>query len=375
MADKTSKQIKKQRQKLIRTITRPDFIESHVGTEGCSHLYERHVNVPTANHIDRILDTEAKKPTLNSTSFESEQKAQELIRKCIRNDNNLNQMVDWLMSDDKYELSLRLDTKEVLGETAGTGVSVDPRTKKITEYEANEMVVRIAKNPDAEDGFVLVTAFPQITKDATPTMRDITPDMQQTNAYAKGNPLDKTFYDIVSNPNYDPKRVKIEFKGPPEDHHTVVLSHVDENNPTQTHTFSLHPRRSLFHTHLSVDPAKKAIPTDMIGRNDRDNKVSRFHNPRGMSDIYKKMPYFGSIMEYGFKRLETNIANDPEFIQKMVNERKAYKDSLKTKDEPSKQNRPAKPGRNRPKTPKPRRGYEEVAVTTEPTNDNPSFSM
>lgn len=341
----TKKQLNKKIDELNNIAKKPDLVDCRLGRD--SHLYARHVDATTTDHIERVLDTTAEKPTINSTSFESKEKMQELVSKCMLNNENKLEMAKWLLSDSKRELSLTYRSKN---EKTGTGIAVDPRSKKIAEYETNEMTVRFAKDDTAKGGFVVVTAFPQLTAKAIPTKRDITPDMHATKAYQKGNPVDKTFYDIVSHPDYDPNKVSIGIAGSSSDHHTIYLSHVDEKDPAYTHRLSLNPKKTLFSTHMSVDTSRKPVKTEFIKEHNFGNQISRFHRPEDMADVYKKMPYFGAIMEYGYTKLDQNVKDDKEYLKKIINDRKKYKESQKTKD-------------NKPKT------YE---TKTEQQNNKPS---
>lgn len=327
----TKKQLNKKIDELNNIAKKPDLVDCRLGRD--SHLYARHVDATTTDHIERVLDTTAEKPTINSTSFESKEKMQELVSKCIRDSENKMAMAKWLLSDSKRELSLTYRSKN---EKTGTGIAVDPRSKKIAEYETNEMTVRFAKDDTAKGGFVVVTAFPQLTANAIPTKRDITPDMHATKAYQKGNPVDKTFYDIVSHPDYDPNKVSIGIAGSSSDHHTIYLSHVDEKDPAYTHRLSLNPKKTLFSTHMSVDQARKPVKTDFIKEHNFGNQISRFHRPEDMADVYKKMPYFGALMEYSYNRLDQNVKDDKEYLKRIINDRKKYKESQKTKTDKAK---------------------------------------
>lgn len=305
---------KNKRREIIKATNEPNFINTHIGINHDSHLYERHVYPTTTEHIDRVLDRTALKPTLNSTAFESAEKMQMLVRKCIQSDDNLDTMTNWLLSDSKRELQLTYRDDDVI---MGTVINVNPKNHKIAEYEAKQITARFAKNPDAPNGFAVVTAFTQCTNESKPTMRDITPDMKATKAYQNASMIEKTFYDVVSNPNYDPEKMSVELEGAKNKPDTVKLSYIDEENPVYTHEFVLGAKKSLFYTRMSTDNLKKPIKTDMISKQDKNNKISGFHNPEGIADVYKKMPYFGSMMEYSFKQLNHNIRKDYKQRTKM----------------------------------------------------------
>lgn len=383
----TKKDLTRKQKELANIAKKPDVVDCRMN-EQC-HLYDRHVNPTTTDHIERVLDTTADKPTINSSSFESEESMKKLVAACMLEPNNRLEMAKWLLSDTKREISLSY--KNPNGKT-GTGIAVDPRSKKIAEYETSEMTVRFAKDDATKGGFVIVTAFPQINERSTPTKRDITPDMHATKAYQKGNPVDKTFYDIVSHPDYDPNKVSIGIAGSSSDHHTIYLSHVDEKDPAYTHRLSLNPKKTLFSTHMSVDTSRRPVKTEFIKEHNFGNQISRFHRPEDMADVYKKMPYFGAIMEYGYTRLDQNVKDDKEYLKKIINDRKKYKESQKTKDDKPKTYEPKTERQNnktsvkdqaqpaqQPKTPDPtqtarpssraQRAMDMVAATIAPRSD------
>lgn len=286
-----------------------NFIEQHLPENG--HLFDRHVNKTTAEHIDRILDTNTEKPTLRSSSFTSKNQMFSVIKEALRDERNLNNINQWLNSDRKNELQIEYTTKNK--NIIGRGVSVDPKTRKIAEYETNSMILRLAKNSSLDHGFAIVTAFPVLTQESKATNRDLRNDMQQTNTYQNANPIDQTLYNIVCSQNYDPDTFSVGTAGPKHNHHTLYLSQLDPENPAYTHRFSFNVKKCLFQTYKSMDSAREPVKTDFITEKDQFNAISRYHNPKGMDQVYEQMPQFGQLIEQGYQCFQTSMRENVEY--------------------------------------------------------------
>lgn len=330
----TYKDIERREDSLKDSLDTFNFVEQHL--DNGNHLFDRHLDKKTSEHIDRVLDVNTEKPTLRSSSFESSRDMFVLIKCAIRDPNNLTQIAKWLESDRKNELQLDYTPKS--GRPTGRGVCVDPKTKKIAEYETNKMTLRLAKNSAFPDGFAVVTAFPVLDKTATPTNQDLSRDMHKTNAYQNANPIDKTLYDIVCNPGYDTEKFSIGTAGPKTNHHTLYLSQLDPVNDAYTHRFSFNARKCLFQTYKSMDYERKPVKTDFISDKDKFNAISMYHNPEGMEQVYEQMPEFGALIEHGYKNFQKSLRKDPEYFKQNTKQKQTQTQDQHTDTKPVKEN-------------------------------------
>lgn len=316
----SKKELERTKHKLRQTLKSDKFIEKH--SNESTHLSDRHIDVPTANHIDRVLDTKTDKPTLLSTSFESEKQMIKLVKETLKDENNLHELAKWLLSDTKKELQITEHYKDQ--QTTGKGIQVNPQTRKIAEYDTRSLTIRIAKNSTMPDGFAIVTAFPLLDKHATPTNRDLSNDMQQTNAYQNANPIDKTLYDLVCRPDFDTETFSVGTAGPGNNHHTLYLSQQDPNENGFTHRFSFNAKKCLFTTYKTMDPTRTPVQSDFISDKDKFNAISKYHNPQGMLEVYQQLPELGVLIEHGYNQLQQHIKDDPEYRKQV------YKQKTKT---------------------------------------------
>lgn len=168
-----------------------------------THLRKKHLKIPDKQHVRRISDT---KQTNHSSSFLSEEIMQEEIRACLRNKKNLKKLVNWLKSD-KKELNL---TNNDGTDTIGSGIEINSRTKRLTEYTAKTTEVRLMKDPSKPDGFAIITAFPILTRNITPTGRNVSHLIKDTKLYQNASKIEQVGMDIANDPRFDPKTMDIQ---------------------------------------------------------------------------------------------------------------------------------------------------------------------
>lgn len=178
-----------------------NFVNNHLPKN--THLRKRHLDLDDHGHTRRITD---KKQTRNSSCFYSEEILQSEIENCIKDKNNQELLSDWLSSDEQ-----RLDLIYENGtHTIGQGITMNPKTKRLTEYRTRTTLVSLKKDPNMPDGFAIVTAFPVLTKTKTPTGRDISHPIRKTELYEKASPIKKIALEIANSPRFDPNTMNIQ---------------------------------------------------------------------------------------------------------------------------------------------------------------------
>lgn len=198
MNDQEKKQL---REHLLTEINKSDFIDNRLTSN--THLRKRHLKTSDEQHVHRISDT---KQTNHSSSFPTEETMQREIRECLKNRSNLGKLIDWLNSD-KKELNLTNTSKT---NAIGSGIEINSRTKRLTEYTAKTTEVRLMKDPSKPDGFAIVTAFPVLTRDVTPTGRDVSHLIKDTKLYQKASKIEQVGMDIANDPLFNPKTMDIQ---------------------------------------------------------------------------------------------------------------------------------------------------------------------
>lgn len=178
-----------------------NFIDDHLTQK--PHLRERHLNLSDTDHARRIAN-ETK--TRKSSCFYSEQILQDEIKKCIKDDDNMDLFINWLSSDQQW-----LNLIYTNGTTPiGIGLMIHPQTKRLTEYTTRTTLVRLRKDPNVNDGFAIITAFPVLTRTGTPTGRDVSHLIKETKLYKEASPLQKIALEIANSPDFNPETMNIQ---------------------------------------------------------------------------------------------------------------------------------------------------------------------
>lgn len=72
---------------------------------------------------------------------------------------------------------------------------------RVVEMDTNTIALILKNAPNSRYGFTLVSAFPYLeTENAKPTGKDISETIKQTDAYQKGNAIDRTYMRLATEP-------------------------------------------------------------------------------------------------------------------------------------------------------------------------------
>lgn len=92
---------------------------------------------------------------------------------------------------------------------ASSGIGIDKHTKRLTEYTTKTTKVCLIKDASKPEGFAIVTAFPSLTRNATPTGRNISHLIKDTELYQNASKIEQVGMDIANDPLFDPKTMNI----------------------------------------------------------------------------------------------------------------------------------------------------------------------
>lgn len=154
-----------------------------------------HVNQSDSDIMQRIL-TECN----NASIFQTPDEMSFYIEESLYT--MMNEILHWKDTAHQHNTQhfiVPFDEEDIVGH----GFSQDTRTKMITEYTTNTITIVLQRCNTNQFGFDILTAYPTINSEAEhriPTNRDLTPVIQQTDAYQKASPMQKAYYEYISNP-------------------------------------------------------------------------------------------------------------------------------------------------------------------------------
>lgn len=206
----------------------------------------------TKEMLNRILESNGKLKNVSALQPYD----QDLIVSSIMD--HLNQITTWLVSSSNQNLELYAKADDFIG----TGINYE--NGKIAEYKTKEIKIILKKDDNAnESGYICLTAYPNIgkyAKTATPTGRNLLPDLIQTRTFKKADTqqrtqlvnavnngvkpnadpivrvMDKVYCDIITHPEFNPDSMKILY-----DFNSIMIQ--DESNYSY---FNLTPNEQQF---------------------------------------------------------------------------------------------------------------------------------
>lgn len=163
-----------------------------------SHV-RQHVNCTTVDCISRIFNEDKD----NISKFTSADAVLDEIEGALML--HADGIILWLddAKDDKLvidEMFLRDDDEKPLGHLYHR----DQKSEYLTEYNTDAYRIILERDPAMKHGFAVITAYPIIADhyaNMTPTNRDLTPFVQQTDAYKRATPIKQTYMEFCANPN------------------------------------------------------------------------------------------------------------------------------------------------------------------------------
>lgn len=212
--------------KLMERLFDPKIMTSVLNTRHTDVNHDRKNNT-NITLLDRTINPN--EHTNNASVFiNGNDEKQEIIENGIMD--NVNKIIPWLLSNTKQRLTLNIENETVIGH----GISNQNGT--IKELNTKNLRIVLEKDDDNLAGFRCVTAYPIISsyaKTATPTERNLLPDLIQTRTFKKAdtqqrtqlvnavnngvkpnaNPIvrvmDKVYCDIITHPEFNPDSMKI----------------------------------------------------------------------------------------------------------------------------------------------------------------------
>lgn len=198
-----------------------DFVKSIIDYKDWTSHQNNHNNVDDVSLLDRMLSSKIKGNSIFSVSSDMDMYISDTIA------NKALEIIKWLYDDVSglqraFKLDFDVDDD---GNPVGKGFYRDIITGTISEKTSNVVTIVLTKNNGSNYGFVLTTAYPDVTDiTAIPTNRDISDLLVKTDEYQKANSVEKTYMELLTSPN--PKGLR--FKDGIDRYNGETYIHVEE---------------------------------------------------------------------------------------------------------------------------------------------------